>query len=132
MDKAELELVLSHADYARHINAMQGVLIGYAHDGTYPDHKNLEWLREHLTNFFYIDRIIIDTRARGQGLGQKLYEDIADFAKQHGHSHLACEVNTVPDNPASHRFHLAFGFTPLADRDFPGDTKSVRYYAKKI
>ena len=132
MDAAALDLIMGHADYARQINDGAGILIGYAHDTHYPDHKNLIWLRQHLSNFFYIDRIIIGTAAQGQKLGRKLYDDIADFARARGHSHLACEVNTVPDNPGSHRFHLRFGFEPIGERDFPDDNKSVRYYAKAL
>lgn len=129
MDASELAFVMSHIDYARHINGGAGILIGYAHDCAYPEHENLNWLRQQLTNFFYIDRIIIDTAAQGRGLGQKLYADVADFARSCGHSHLACEVNTLPDNPNSHRFHLRFGFEPIGDQYFPNYKKSVRYYA---
>lgn len=132
LDAQALEYMFGFADYARQIDGGAGVLIGYAHDTSYPDHWNLEWLRQHLTNFFYIDRIIIAAAAQGQGLGQSLYEDIADFARARGHSHLACEVNTVPNNPGSHRFHLNFGFEPIGERDFPEYDKSVRYYAKAL
>ncbi len=132
MDQTELKFVLSHADYARQIDGGAGVLIGYAHDTDYPDHWNLEWLRQRLTNFFYIDRIIIDAAAQGAGLGQQLYSDVADFARAKGHSHLACEVNTLPDNPSSHRFHLRFGFKPIGEQDFPDYNKSVRYYAAAL
>ena len=129
MDRAELDIILSHASYARQINDGAGILIGYAHDTDYPDHKNLIWLRQRLTNFFYIDRILIDVSAQGQRLGQGLYNDISDFARARGHSHLACEVNTRPDNPNSHRFHLRFGFEAIGEQDFPNYNKSVRYYA---
>ena len=132
MDTKELKFVLSHADYARQIDSGAGVLIGYSHDTAYPDHKNLIWLQQHLTNFFYIDRIIIDAASQGAGLGRQLYNDVARFARERGHSHLACEVNTVPDNPLSHRFHLRFGFEPIGEQDFPEYSKSVRYYAAAL
>ena len=106
--------------------------MGYARDTNWPDHKNLTWLRARLDDFFYIDRIIIDGRAQGQGLGQTLYQDIEDFARQLGHKYLACEVNTIPDNPGSHRFHEAFGFKALGVEDYPAYGKAVRYYAKAL
>ena len=132
LDEAGLSYVLERADYARQIADGQGVLIGYAHDVDYPNHKNMAWLSGHLKNFFYIDRIIIDAHAQGKGLGQKLYTDVEKHARARGYDWLACEVNTKPDNPGSHRFHKAFGFKPLGEQDFPTFDKAVRYYAKKL
>ena len=131
MDQAELTYVLQRAAYARQINDAAGVLLGYAHDADYPDHGNLNWLKTQLDNFFYLDRIIIDGAAHGQGLGRRLYADVEDFARQRGHKWLACEVNTVPDNAGSHRFHLQAGFRNIGEQAF-SDEKAVRYYAKAL
>lgn len=131
MDQAELTYVLDRAAYARQINDAAGILIGYAHDVDYPDHWNIGWLKSRLGNFFYIDRIIIDRAAQGQGLGQRLYADVERFARARGHQWLACEVNTVPDNPGSHGFHQSGGFKPLGEQVFSG-LKAVRYYAKAL
>ncbi|MEP3655659.1 MAG: GNAT family N-acetyltransferase [Litorimonas sp.] len=132
LDHDELSQLLSHADYARQADDATGVLIGYAHDVDYPDHWNLEWLRPRLQNFFYIDRIIIDGTAQGRGLGQALYADVAEYARLRGYSWLACEVNTVPDNPGSHAFHLRDGFHSLGEQSCAGKDKAVRYYAKAL
>ena len=135
MDKTELAYVLARAAYARQINAgvnvISGVLLGYAHDADYPDHENMTWLKVRLEDFFYIDRIIIDASEQGQGLGQRLYADVERFARARGHKWLACEVNTVPDNPGSHSFHRKSGFDPLGEQVF-SDVKAVRYYAKPL
>lgn len=132
MDAAELRKVLSIASYKRQINDGEGVLIGYAHNANYPDHKNMQWLRGKLENFFYIDRIIIAAGAQGKGHGRALYADIEAYARAAGYDWLACEVNTVPDNPGSHAFHLRFGFKALGEQDFPDYGKAVRYYAKRL
>ena len=97
LDEAGLSYVLERADYARQIAEGQGVLIGDSHDVDYPDHWNMAWLSRHLKNFFYIDRIIIDERAQGKGLGQKLYADVERHARAGGYAWLACEVNTLPN-----------------------------------
>jgi len=131
MDQAELTYVLDRAAYARQINEAAGILIGYAHDVDYPEHWNIGWLKSRLGNFFYIDRIIIDRAAQGQGLGQRLYADVERFARSRGHQWLACEVNTVPDNLSSHSFHKACGFKPLGEQVF-SKVKAVRYYAKAL
>jgi len=131
MDAAELSYVLARAAYARQIKDGAGVLIGYAHDADYPDHWNMNWLRARLENFFYIDRIIIDDEAQGQGLGQQLYRDIERFAAARGYKWLACEVNISPNNPRSHRFHKGAGFEAIGEQVF-SDVKAVRYYAKAL
>ncbi len=132
LDEAGLSYVLERADYARQIAEGQGVLIGYSHDVDYPDHWNMAWLSRHLKNFFYIDRIIIDERAQGKGLGQKLYADVERHARAGGYAWLACEVNTLPNNPGSHAFHLRGGFEILGEQEFPKQAKAVRYYAKAL
>lgn len=132
LDQDTLSYLLSRADYARQIDEAAGVLIGYGHDVDYPNHWNIEWLRGQLDNFFYIDRIIIDGSAQGRGLGPKFYADIENFARQRGHRWLVCEVNTLPDNPLSHRFHLRAGFEPIGEQPFPEKGTAVRYYAKAL
>jgi len=132
LDQEDLEHLLSKASYARQIDEATAILIGYAHDTVWDEHKNLDWLRTKIEDFFYIDRIIIDADGQGRGLGQRLYNDIEAFARNLGHKYLACEVNTRPDNPGSHRFHTAFGFKTLGEQDFPAFDKAVRYYAKNL
>jgi len=132
MDEDELKYVLSIADYKRQIGSAQGILIGYAHYTDYPDHKNLNWLRRHVDNFFYIDRIIIDENSQGKGYGQRLYQDIENYAQSVGYKALVCEVNTRPDNPGSHKFHKAFGFDGIGEENYPAYNKAVRYYKKVL
>jgi len=132
LDQEGLTYILDRADYAKQIDNADGVLIGYAHDVDYPDHANLQWLRGRLDHFFYIDRIIIDSAAQGRGLGHQLYTDISEFARKRGYRWLACEVNTRPDNPSSHAFHVKQGFIALGEQAFPDKDKAVRYYAKAL
>lgn len=127
-----LGYVLARADYARQIHDGAGVLIGYRHDVDYPDHKNLDWLRAHFEQFFYIDRIIIARGHHGKGLGRALYLDFEHVARRQGLPRLVCEVNIKPDNPASHRFHQALGFHPIGEQDYPRYDVAVRYYEKRL
>lgn len=132
LDEDRLNWLLERADYARQIDNAQAILMGYPHDVDYPDHKNLNWLSRHLDNYYYIDRIIIDRAAQGKGYGRILYEDIEIYARNLGYEYLACEVNTKPDNPGSHAFHLKLGFNVLGDQDYPQYDAALRYYAKKL
>lgn len=132
-DEARMKWVLARSDYARQIDEAQAVLIGYPHDVDYPEHhKNLDYLSRHLDNYFYIDRIIIDSASQGQGYGRILYEDMAKFARARGYDWLACEVNTKPDNPGSHAFHLKMGFEVMGDQAYPQYEAALRYYKKKL
>ena len=101
LEHAQLEWVLSISTYKRQVDDGKAVLFGYPHDVNYPDHKNLIWLSRHVSNYFYIDRIIVDASAQGHGYGKLLYQDVEKFARQSGYSHIACEVNTTPNNPSS-------------------------------
>ena len=132
MDEDELKFVLSIASYKRQIGEANGVLIGYPHDADYPDHKNLTWLRDHADSFLYIDRIIIDARAQGQGYGRLLYDDIESFARQGGYKSLTCEVNTKPNNVGSHNFHETLGFKAIGEQEYKASNKAVKYYEKLL
>ncbi len=132
-DEARMRWVLERSDYARQIEDAQAFLIGYPYDVDYPEpHKNLAYLSERLDNYFYVDRIVIDSAAQGKGYGRILYEDICDYARTRGYEYLACEVNTKPNNPGSHAFHLKMGFEVLGDKDYPQFDVALRYYAKKL
>jgi len=130
LDAAGLSQLLSHADHAKQLNAGEAVIIAYDGNGLYR-HKNVDWLSERFDNYIYIDRVIIGEAAQGQGAGRTLYADLETAARRRGHTHIACEVNTVPNNPASHAFHLALGFEPLDDVNYPNGV-SLRYYVRKL
>lgn len=132
LDRAQLDWVLSVATYKRQVNDAKAVLFGYPHDADYPDHKNLIWLNRHVSNFFYIDRIIVDASAQGHGYGKLLYQDVENYARESGYSYMACEVNTQPNNPASHAFHLTMGYDAIGDQDYPDYDAAVRYYKKAL
>lgn len=130
LDKVGLVTLLSHADYARQFLDGEAVAIAYAGQGDYR-HKNVDWLSARLDNYLYIDRVIVGASAQGQGLGQSLYNDLYLFAQERGYDAIGCEVNTAPDNPGSHAFHLTQGFCPLGEETY-SDGKAVRYYVRKL
>ena len=138
LDDDRLDYILERASYQRQIRDGAGVLLGYAHDVDYPDHKNISWLRDHADSerggdsFFYIDRVIIARNAQGKSLGRQLYEDVARFARKRGHNRLVCEVNTKPNNPNSHAFHLAMRFEAIGEAEYPDYKAAVRYYEKRL
>jgi len=131
LDDDGLSDLLNLAHYKKQIHNADGALIGYAHDVNY-DHKNLHWLRARFKEFFYIDRIILNSAAQGNGFGKQLYSDFEAEARQRGLPRLVCEVNTKPNNPGSHKFHERLGFRAIGDVDYPAINASLRYYEKPL
>lgn len=91
---------------------------------------NFDWFAERYERFVYVDRIAVAAAARGQQIGDALYQgtfaQFADAAPM-----IACEVNTEPPNPGSMRFHARLGFAEVGTAEFaPG--KSVAYLARRL
>lgn len=80
--------------------------------------------------FVYIDQIVVDERARGMGIGPKLYRELEARATGLGSTVLCCEVNTWPPNPASLAFHRRMGFVRIGEMETP-DGRSVTLLSRK-
>lgn len=88
--------------------------------------KNYAWHNAHNKQHLYVDRIIVSEKARGLGVGRKLYEFAMQMASE-DNVPLTAEVNTVPNNPQSHAFHEALGFGIAGETEHePG--YAVRFY----
>jgi hypothetical protein len=128
----ELATLVDQSSYARGIGEpLQGFLIAMDETSFY-DSVNYLWFRERLTRFLYIDRIVIDETARGNGLGRALYADLFAFAQDGGYERVCCEVNYDPPNPNSDAFHKALGFVETGRATMNGGLKTVRYLEMPI
>jgi uncharacterized protein len=119
----DMERFLEQAAYFKIIGDLDGFLIGLKPGLDYAS-DNYRWFSDAFEDFYYIDRIIIAEGARGQGLGNLLYEDIIETARTHT-PRLTCEVNSRPPNPHSMAFHQRFGFAPVGTQKTEGGTKEV-------
>ena len=82
-------------------------------------------------DFLYVDRIVVDGAARGQGIGRALYDEL--FAYAGGRTaRITCEVNVRPPNPGSLRFHERAGFRAVGEQSTEGGTKQVRLLEKPL
>lgn len=131
LDPPELRALVNAAPYAKQIDHGMGVLLGFTSECDY-ESDNLTWLRASFQNFIYIDRVIIGEKGHRKGYGRALYEDFSAFGRAQGRTRMVCEVNTIPDNPVSHKFHLDLGFNPCGEMDMLGGAKRVRYYEKTL
>jgi predicted GNAT superfamily acetyltransferase len=88
------------------------------------DSSNYKWFQARFGGFLYIDRVVVDSRYRGKGLGRRLYEEAEARAAANAVP-LTCEVNEVPPNPGSLSFHEAVGFRPIGIQTVDGGCRSV-------
>lgn len=109
----------------------QAFLTALDQDSSY-DGQNFNWFRDRYERFVYIDRIVVDSSLRGQGVGRLLYEDL--FRRMHdaGQLYVGCEINLSPPNPASDAFHLRLGFSEKGSAKLIGRDKTVRYFVKTL
>lgn len=129
LDEEGLRDLLGHCTYARQAHDGRAFLLGY--DGNSPyRHKNVDWLSERLRSYAYIDRIVVAPEFAGKGLGRRLYDDFTNWARDTGHDTIACEVNTKPDNPASHAFHRNLGFDDMGEAEY--GRHEVQYYQLRL
>ncbi len=84
-----------------------GFAIAYEPGAAY-DSINYAWHTERFDDFLYLDRIAISPNFRRRGLATALYDDIEDYAREHGR--MVCEVNSDPPNVQSLAFHEARGY----------------------
>lgn len=92
-----------------------GFLILIRPGSSYPS-DNYGWFENQFDRHLYIDRIAIDERAKGQGVGRALYDEALRLAEELGEERLTAEVNENPPNPQSMAFHEKLGFRHLLSR----------------
>lgn len=103
---------------------VRGFLLAMREGSDY-DSVNYRWFAARHPHFFYIDRVVVDDAARGQGLGAALYRDAFEAARAQGAPLLACEIDSDPPNPVSQAFHARFGFREVGTQPVPYAAKTV-------
>lgn len=81
--------------------------------GTDYDSALYRWFGERYDDFLYLDRVVVDTAFRRQGVADAIYDQIQARAGRHGLFTL--EVNSEPPNVASLAFHTHRGFAPVGE-----------------
>ena len=95
------------------------------------DSINYRWFSERYTNYLYLDRIVVAAAARRKGVGRALYQRVFETAASLGAEHVLCEVNAIPANPISARFHAQLGFLEIGRRRNSPD-KEVIFLARDM
>lgn len=96
------------------------------------DSENYVWFSKKYPQFLYIDRIVIDEPFRAAGLGRALYDAVKDHAKKTGVGVVTCEVDTIPYNETSLKFHEAMGFKEVGEQIIRGGAIKVSLKACEL
>ena len=96
------------------------------------DSENYVWFSKKYPEFLYIDRIVIDEPFRAMGLGRKLYQAVKDRARETGVGVVTCEVDTIPYNETSLKFHEAMGFREVGEQIIRGGAIKVSLKACEL
>ena len=96
------------------------------------DSENYVWFSEKYPEFLYIDRIVIDEPYRAMGLGRILYDAVKDRARETGVKVVTCEVDTIPYNETSLKFHEAMGFKEVGEQIIRGGAIKVSLKACEV
>lgn len=99
--------------------------------GSTYDSKNYRWFCDRFDRFLYVDRVVVAADRRGEGLGAELYDAVAAEALRRGAERVTAEVNLVPPNPGSSRFHRRQGFV-LVGEQHHGDDYAVELLAREV
>ncbi len=134
MDDAKLQLLLTEALLVRVVDiagTVEGFMILLEEGGTYAS-PNYAWFCARYPTFAYVDRIALNPGARGGGWGLALYEEAVACARDNSKIALVAEVNTVPNNPRSLRFHTRFGFQEVGREQPYGGEEEVAMLAMTL
>lgn len=96
------------------------------------DSENYVWFSRKYPEFLYIDRIVIDEPYRSMGLGRMLYDAVKKRAAQSGLNVVTCEVDTIPYNGPSLKFHEAMGFREVGEQIIRGGAIKVSLKACEL
>ncbi|MGK2930230.1 MAG: GNAT family N-acetyltransferase [Acidimicrobiales bacterium] len=134
LDAARLELFTGAAARFSVVEAdseVTGLFVGLS-DGLDYASPNYRWFVQRHARFAYVDRIALQPAVRGLGVADALYDDFERWARQEGLAVLCAEVNTVPANPRSLRFHERRGFVVVDEIAPYGGEERVAMLEKQM
>ena len=116
LDPDKLGMFASEADWLPVVE-VDGEVVAFAvflTEGTGYGSPNYRWFGERHERFYYVDRIAVADGSRSAGIGRALYRGAVERAASTGRGVFCAEVNTIPANLPSLRFHDRFGFREVA------------------
>lgn len=102
---------------------LAGFLLALPESATY-ESPNFRFFKDQYPHFAYVDRIVVSPDYRRHGVGRNLYAALFDDVRNNKPL-VACEVNLIPPNPDSVRFHENLGFEEVGQQETEQGTKRV-------
>jgi predicted GNAT superfamily acetyltransferase len=134
LDDHRLELFTSAATQFRVVVAggtINGLFVGLAEGVAYTS-PNYRWFSDRHDRFAYVDRIALSPELRGSGAADALYDGFEAWAAGSGRPVVCAEVNVVPPNPRSLRFHRRRGFAVVEEVAPYGGDERVAMVEKAV
>ena len=126
LDEKSYNRFLKYSDYfklVKYDNQFIGFMIGLLSNRPY-DSVNYKWFEKNYKSFIYIDRIVISFKYQNKGFGTLFYDDFRDYFKD-SYSSMTCEVNIIPKNDISMKFHKKYGFKEVGQQRTENSKKLV-------
>jgi len=134
LDEAAMRRLLGMADAAlvAEVDGAQGAqFAGFCwvmRPGRPYESQNYVWFSQQYPDFVYLDRITVMPDSRRLGAGRAMYAEL--IRRYTGLAPvLTCEVNLVPRNDTSLRFHAGLGFVEVGQQHTDGGAKQVSLLA---
>jgi predicted GNAT superfamily acetyltransferase len=134
LDQDELAELVGFAEVAEAVlvdDVTKGFVLGLR-PGTGYASRHYRWFTDRYDDFLYVDRIVVGAGSRSAGLGTALYGVVLNHARQAAVPRVTCEVNLVPPNPGSLRFHRGLGFSEVCRRHYDNDEKMVTMLVRAV
>lgn len=90
-----------------------------------------QWFMTRFEDFVYLDRIVVDSSSRRQGVGSGLFELCIAKAKADKKTALVCQVHDRPSNKIGHLFVQSMGFHAIESVMLP-TREIVTMYQRSI
>lgn len=133
IDIERMHWFANNADYfgvATQDEEIAGFLIGIWPGSAYQS-PNYLWFQDRYDNFAYVDRVAVAESARGHGIASKLYADFAAKSPNNTET-MTCEVNILPPNEGSMKFHSRLGFRKVGTLSSDDGNKKVALLLKDL
>ena len=126
LDEKSFNRFLKCSDYfklLKYDNQFIGFMIGVLPNRLY-NSINYKWFEKKYKSFIYIDRIVLSFSYQNKGFGTLFYDDLKNCFKNSCDA-MACEVNIIPKNYISMKFHKKYGFKEVGKQRTENGKKLV-------
>ncbi len=93
---------------------------------------NYKWFLDNYEKFLYVDRVVVSEKYQHIGIGKLIYNEVISHAKQTDINKITAEIDIMPPNPISLKFHKVFGFNEVGKQLIYDGKKEVSLQALEV